>query len=88
MFNNKSSRRDSRYDDPRGKRSSRYDDEDDRHGDRRRGGGRDSGRGGKPGQPEWQRQAMGMFKDYALPIIKKEGAKYVQKQMAGGFGRR
>jgi hypothetical protein len=29
---------------------------------------------------------MGMFTTYALPIIKKEGAKYIQKQMAGGFG--
>jgi hypothetical protein len=33
---------------------------------------------------------MGMFTAYALPIIKKEGAKYIQKQMAsrGGFGGR
>jgi len=42
---------------------------------------------GKPGQPEWQRQAMGMFKDYALPIIKKEGQKYIAKQMSG-FGQK
>lgn len=40
---------------------------------------------GKPGQPEWQRQAMSMFKEYALPVIKKEGTKYIAKQM-GGFG--
>jgi hypothetical protein len=26
---------------------------------------------------------MGMFKDYALPIIKKEGQKYIAKQMSG-----
>lgn len=25
---------------------------------------------------------MTMFKEYAMPIIKKEGAKYVQKQMS------
>lgn len=30
---------------------------------------------------------MTMFKDYAMPIIKKEGAKYMQKQMSG-FGKR
>jgi hypothetical protein len=30
---------------------------------------------------------MSMFKEYAMPIIKKEGAKYVQKQMSG-MGRR
>jgi len=41
----------------------------------------------KSGQPEWQRQALAMFKDYAIPIIKKEGVKYVQKQMMG-MGRR
>jgi len=86
MFNAKP-RRDSRYDD-RGDRDRRgRHDDDDRYGDRRKSG-RDVGKPGKPGQPEWQRQAMGMFKDYALPIIKKEGAKYVQKQMANGFGRR
>lgn len=80
MFN---SRRDSR-------RDPRYDDRDRRDRDRydaRRGGGRAVG---KPGQPEWQRQAMGMFKEYALPIIKKEGQKYIAKQMGGlgGGGRR
>jgi hypothetical protein len=33
---------------------------------------------------------MGMFKEYALPIIKKEGQKYIAKQMGGlgGGGRR
>jgi hypothetical protein len=85
MFNTKP-RRDSRYDDRDRDRRGRYD--DDRYDDRRRSGRGDVGKPGKPGQPEWQRQAMGMFKDYALPIIKKEGAKYVQKQMANGFGRR
>lgn len=75
MFNSRRDpRRDPRYDD-RGARD-RYDD--------RRGGGRAMG---KPGQPEWQRQAMGMFKDYALPIIKKEGQKYIAKQMSG-FGQK
>lgn len=75
MFNSRrDSRRDPRYDDRGGR--DRYDD--------RRGGGRAMG---KPGQPEWQRQAMGMFKDYALPIIKKEGQKYIAKQMSG-FGQK
>jgi len=31
---------------------------------------------------------MSMFKDYALPIIKQEGTKYIAKQMSGGGGRR
>jgi hypothetical protein len=75
MFNSpgRSSRRD-----PRDRRD-RYD--DDRHRDSRSGGRAV----GKPGQPEWQRQAMTMFKEYAMPIIKKEGQKYIAKQM-GGMG--
>jgi hypothetical protein len=32
-----------------------------------------------------QRQAMTMFKEYALPVIKKEGQKYIARQM-GGMG--
>lgn len=87
MFNGRSRRdprdsRDPRYDDRPRDRRGYYDGYDDRYGDRRR-----SGRDSKI-KPEWQRQALGMFKDYALPIIKKEGAKYVQKQMANGFGKR
>jgi hypothetical protein len=72
MFNSRggSSRRDR---DPRDRRDPR----DDR-------GGRGGRAVGKPGQPEWQRQAMTMFKEYALPVIKKEGSKYIAKQMAGG----
>lgn len=31
---------------------------------------------------------MTMFKEYAMPIIKKEGAKYVQKQMSNLSHRR
>lgn len=84
MFNSRPARRDTRYDDrppPRDRRGY-YDDYEDRYGDRRRST-RDS-----KAKPEWQKQALGMFKDYALPIIKKEGAKYVQKQMANGFGKR
>jgi hypothetical protein len=78
MFN---SRRDSRRD-PRDDRDRRDRYDDDRYRDRPRSGGRAVG---KPGQPEWQRQAMTMFKEYAMPIIKKEGQKYIAKQM-GGFG--
>ena len=53
-------------------RRDRYDDRDyDR---------RDRDRDGNPGQPEWQKQALGMFTTYALPIIKKEGTKYLHKQ--------
>jgi hypothetical protein len=80
MFNDK--RRDSRYDDKPRDRRGHYDDYEDRYGDRRR-----SGRDSKAKQPEWQRQALGMFKEYALPIIKKEGTKYMQKQMSS-FGKR
>jgi hypothetical protein len=79
MFNSRDggSRRDR---DPRDRR----DRHDDRGGRGDRGGSRAMG---KPGQPEWQRQAMTMFKEYALPVIKKEGQKYIAKQIAGG-GRR
>lgn len=64
-------------------RRDRYDDRyDDRRGDRAVG---------KNGQPEWQKQAMSMFTAYALPIIKKEGTKYLHKQagnlMGGGSKR-
>jgi hypothetical protein len=79
MFN--TSRRDSRRD-PRDDRDRRDRYEDDK---RRSGSSRAAA---KPGQPEWQRQAMTMFKDYALPIIKKEGTKYIAKQMGGGGGGR
>ena len=79
MFNSRrDSRRDPRHDER--DRRDRYD--DDRYRDRPRSSGRAVG---KPGQPEWQRQAMSMFKEYALPVIKKEGTKYIAKQM-GGFG--
>lgn len=78
--------RDDRYDDMflssrrdgRDKRDRYHEDDRYRNGDRRRSDGRALA---KSGQPEWQRQAMAMFKDYAIPIIKKEGVKYVQKQM-------
>lgn len=80
-------RRDDRYDDmfnSSSRRDPRRDDRDrrDRYDDRNRSGGRAVG---KPGQPEWQRQAMTMFKEYALPVIKKEGQKYIARQM-GGMG--
>lgn len=82
-----SNRRDDRYDDMFNSRRSdprRYDDRDrrDRYDDRDRN--RSGGKAvGKPGQPEWQRQAMTMFKEYALPVIKKEGQKYIARQMSG-----
>lgn len=75
MFRDKD-RRD-RYDDR--DRRERYRD-DDRYGDRRRGGERSVG---KPGQPAWQREAMSMFKEYAVPLIKAEGGKFISKQLAG-----
>jgi hypothetical protein len=79
MFrDSRDSRRDPRHDDR--DRRDRYRD-DDRYG-RSKSGSRAAG---KPGQPEWQRQALGMFKEYAMPLLKKEGQKYIQKQM-GGFG--
>lgn len=59
----------------------RRDRHDDRDYDRR-------DRDGRPGQPEWQKQAMGMFTAYALPIIKKEGTKYLANKMGGGAKRR
>jgi hypothetical protein len=75
--------RDDRYDDMFDtRRGSRRDPRDDRDKRDRR---RDDKEVGKPGQPEWQRQALGMFKTYAMPIIAKEGKKYIAKQM-GGLG--
>ena len=86
------SRRDDRYDglfekprrdryDDRG-RKDRYD--DDRYGDRSRSGGKSLGKS----QPQWQKEALNMFKEYAVPIIKAEGGKFIAKQMAGGSKRR
>lgn len=65
--------------------NSRGDDRDrrDRYGDRDYDR---KDRDGRPGQPEWQKQAMSMFTAYALPIIKKEGTKYLHKQAGNLMG--
>lgn len=48
--------------------------------------GRDKRRPGPGGRKEskWQQEAASMFKQYALPVIKAEGGKYISKQL-GGF---
>lgn len=80
-------RRDDRYDGmfndhDRGRdRRGRYD--DDRYGPSSRSRGKSVG-----GQPRWQKEAIDMFKQYALPIIKTEGSKYISKQMAGIMSKR
>jgi hypothetical protein len=59
---------------------------DDRYRDRSRDGYRDRKRPGPPTRKEskWQKEAADMFKQYALPVIKAEGGKYISKQL-GGF---
>ncbi|KAF1930444.1 uncharacterized protein M421DRAFT_374502 [Didymella exigua CBS 183.55] len=82
------------YDD-HDRRDRRRDDRDrsrdrsrDRHDDRDRDYDRRDRDVGRSGQPEWQKQAMGMFTAYALPIIKKEGTKYLANKMGGGGRKR
>jgi hypothetical protein len=38
--------------------------------------------------PVWQREALGMFKEYAVPLIKAEGGKFVAKQMGNYMKKR
>ncbi|KAK3044569.1 hypothetical protein LTS18_000923, partial [Coniosporium uncinatum] len=64
----------------------RYSDDRDRYDDRDRP--RQRGRGGQlpniPGiklDKEWQKQGAEMFMTYAMPTIKREGGKYLMKNM-------
>ncbi|KAF2002097.1 hypothetical protein P154DRAFT_574411 [Amniculicola lignicola CBS 123094] len=85
-----------RYPDDRDDRYMR-DRDRDRDRDYRRGGDRDRDRGyasgretGRPGgglmrsDSKWQKEAKDLFMTYALPVIKKEGGKYMTKQL-GAF---
>jgi hypothetical protein len=50
--------------------------------------GRRRGKSVGRGEPEWQKQAVHLFKEYALPVIKAEGGKYLSKQAAGFMSKR
>jgi hypothetical protein len=82
--------RDNRYDDMF--RDSRRNDRDRRarHSDDEYGRdvGRRRERSVRRGEPEWQKQAVHLFKEYALPVIKAEGGKYLSKQAAGFMSKR
>jgi len=87
-------RRDDRYDglfEGRDRRDHRERSRDRDYDRRYRDEGRyrDS-RGGraKDGKTDWQKRGMEMFTAYALPVIKREGVKYLQKQLAGGGSKR
>ncbi|KAF1963229.1 hypothetical protein CC80DRAFT_486635 [Byssothecium circinans] len=44
---------------------------------------RDSRGGGRNvAKYDWQREAISMFKEYALPAIKAQGGKYLSKQLS------
>ncbi|KAF2192367.1 hypothetical protein K469DRAFT_310400 [Zopfia rhizophila CBS 207.26] len=38
-------------------------------------------------EKRWQKEALGMFKDYAVPIIKAEGRKYISKEIGNFISR-
>jgi len=45
------------------------------------------GRSGRPGLDrsgsKWQKEAKNLFMQYAVPVIKAEGGKFVSKQLGG-----
>jgi hypothetical protein len=79
------SRRDPRRDPRRDDRDRRGRHSDDEYG---RDVGRRRGKSVGRGEPEWQKQAVHLFKEYALPVIKAEGGKYLSKQAAGFMSKR
>ncbi|KAF2403299.1 hypothetical protein EJ06DRAFT_519152 [Trichodelitschia bisporula] len=81
-------RRDDPYQAERSRRGGGRDPEeyfsDSRHDrDRRRRGADDDrrDRGGKKGGLNWQKEAGALFATYALPVIKKEGGRYLKKEV-------
>lgn len=86
-----------RYDDmPREPRSRRHEGRYDKY-DRPESGGyrrdrydddrryRDSHKRGRSvgAKADWQKEGLDLFKQYALPVIKAQGGKYIAKQLAG-----
>ncbi|KAF2795241.1 hypothetical protein K505DRAFT_374074 [Melanomma pulvis-pyrius CBS 109.77] len=78
------------YDDDRARRDRRRDDRPrrDPYGDERaprrrddRYDGLEPRRSKSKKDAQWQQQALGMFKQYAVPVIKSEGTKFVTKQL-------
>lgn len=57
----------------------------DRHGDHLRGsdryGSHDSRAGSKGGNQDWKKQAGAMFMTTAMPVIRREGTKFVKKEL-------
>jgi hypothetical protein len=57
----------------------------DRYGDRDRDmDRRDRPAGSQKSKSRWEKEAKDIFMTYALPVIKKEGAKYMTRQL-GNF---
>ncbi|PVH94241.1 hypothetical protein DM02DRAFT_198360 [Periconia macrospinosa] len=84
--------RDDRYDDMFPEpRSRRYDDRNDKYDGRRRDRYDDDRRYRDPprrgrsvgAKYDWQKEGLNLFRQYALPVIKAEGGKYIAKQLAG-----
>jgi hypothetical protein len=76
-----------RYDDDRKYRNDkgrrpRYDD------DRDYKGSSNSRRKGESGSRNWQKEASALFVTYALPVIQKEGTRFVKKQAASFLAKR
>lgn len=71
---------------PERTKSSKYPDDRDRYADRRRRDVDDRRVDKKKGDGDWKKTAGTLFMTQAMPIIKKEGTKMLQKEMARRFG--